>query len=414
MTGTAVIVVGAGPVGLVTALGFAQAGVPVMVIEAEEPGVRVQWRGSTVHPPTLEYLDGLGLANPAVADGVRVDRVQFRDLEHPQAATFEYSALAGRTPFPFRLQFEQYKLLRLLRTQAQASPLIELRYGWEVVSLESSSDGVTVTSRSAAGECQTERASWAIGADGAHSTVRKLASLGFPGDIYPSLSLVAATAFPFEEAVEDLAPVCYWTGPSGRLSLIRTPDVWRVAVAVPDSSAGPSPEQLYGPDNPHPALKAALGLLPRVAGWTRYPLEQHQFYRSHQRVASSFRAGRVLLGGDAAHLTSTTGGMGLNSGIHDAFDLVRRLAPPLADGSSAQQEHAADDYARSRRTVAVQTVQPVTRAVRAAADTTGREARLARIDSLRSVAADPAATLRHLWGLSMFDAAKAGGERVPL
>jgi 2-polyprenyl-6-methoxyphenol hydroxylase-like FAD-dependent oxidoreductase len=165
---------------------------------------------------------------------------------------------------------------------------------------------------------------------------------------------------------------------------------------------------------PHPALKAALGLLLGAARWTRYPLEQHQFYRSHQRVASSFRAGRALLAGDAAHLTSTTGGMGLNSAVHDAFDLVRRLALPLADGSGAQQQRAADDYACTRRAVAVHTVQPVTRAVRAVRAATGREARLARIDSLRSVAADPAARLRHLWGLSMFDAARAGGERVPL
>lgn len=416
MSGGSVIVVGAGPVGLVAALGFAAADVPTVVLEAGEPGVPSEWRGSTMHPPTLERLDGLGLAGPAVTGGVRVDRVQFRDLEHPRAATFRYSVLEGRAPFPFRLQFEQYKLLRLLRERAAAAPLVDLRYDRRVVSLTPDSGGVTVTAASAAGRLESEHASWVIGADGAHSVVRKLSGLAFPGDTYPGLSLVAATGFPFEDAVEDLAPVSYWTGPGGRLSLIRTPDVWRVAVSVPDTPAGPPPEYAYGPDRPHPALTAALEMIPGAAGWAARPIEQHKFYRSHQRVAGALHAGRMLLAGDAAHLSSTTGGMGLNSGVHDAFDLVSRLAPPIASDDDAGQQRAAADYARARRAVAVTTVQPVTRAVRAAADATGREARLRRIDSLRKLAADPGGELRQVWEMSMFDAAgrhaavKAGQE----
>lgn len=409
-----VIVVGAGPVGLITALGFARAGVPVTVLETQTSGVTPEWRGSTMHPPTLEYLAELGLAEPVVAGAVRVSRVQFRDLEHDAVVTFDYGALAGLTPFPCRLQFEQYKLLRLLRARAEASPLVELRYDRQVVALSADGDGAVVTAESAAGRRERERARWVVGADGARSAVRKLTGIGFPGDTYPGQSLVAATAFPFENAIDDLAAVCYWTGPDGRLSLIRTPDVWRMAVSVPDDPGAAPPEGTYGTEHPHPALTAALARLPGTAASAGQQLEQHQFYRSHQRVAGSFRAGRALLAGDAAHLTSTTGGMGLNSGVHDAFDLVARLAPPLAAGDQAAQDRAADGYAQTRRAVAIETVQPETRSLRAAADATDRARRLQRLDALRELAADPARQQSHLWQLSMFDAARAGRDGRPV
>jgi 3-(3-hydroxy-phenyl)propionate hydroxylase len=403
-----VIVVGAGPVGLFVALGLAAVGAPVLVLEAEDVGVRAEWRGSTIHPPTLQDLSDLDVAGPAIAGGMRVDRIQYRDLEYPALATFDYGALVGRTPYPFRLQFEQYKLLRLLRARAEASPLVDLCYDRRVVSLTADGDGSIVTSESAAGKVDSAHGRWVVGADGAHSGVRKLAGIGFPGHTYPGLSLVAATTFPFERVVDDLAPVSYWTGPTGRLSLIRTPDVWRVAVSVPDRPAGPPLKITYGLDRPHPALTSALSHLPGATSWAAHPLQQHQLYRSHQRVAASFRSGRVLLVGDAAHVTSTTGGMGLNSGVHDAHELVSRLAPPLAAADHVGQERAADGYAHARREAAVATVQPVTRAVRGAAETTDRELRRARIDTLRELAADPARQLRHLWELSMFDSARVG------
>jgi 3-(3-hydroxy-phenyl)propionate hydroxylase len=318
-----VAVVGAGPVGMTAALAFARQGVPVTVLEADEPGVRAEWRGSTLHPPTLELLDRIGILESVVAGCVRVDRVQYRDLESDAVATFDYAALAGHTAVPFRAQFEQYKLLRLLRTAVTETPDIDVRHASRVMDSREDGEHLTLTVVPGDGVPYEVRARWVIAADGAHSTMRKLAGIDFPGTTYPTMSLVAATRFPFEEAVADLAPVTYVSGPQGRLSLIRTPDTWRIAVSTDVDSGGATPDA-WRAEEPHPSLREALDLLVGGRAWAAEPLEQHQFYRSHQRVAGAFRAGRVLLVGDAAHLTSTTGGMGLNSGVHDAFDLAAR------------------------------------------------------------------------------------------
>jgi 3-(3-hydroxy-phenyl)propionate hydroxylase len=142
-----IAVVGGGPVGLVVALAFAAEGVPVVVLEADADGVRAEWRGSTLHPPTLELLDRIDLASVAVSGGVRVDRLQYRDLELGRVAEFDYGVLDGKTAYPFRIQYEQYKLLRQLRAAAADSPNIELRYGQRVVTVDQDDDRVAITVR---------------------------------------------------------------------------------------------------------------------------------------------------------------------------------------------------------------------------------------------------------------------------
>ncbi|MFI0371895.1 FAD-dependent oxidoreductase [Actinomadura sp. 1N219] len=392
-----VIVVGAGPVGLAAALALAAEQVPVTVLEAERAGVGKEWRGSTLHPPTLALLDRIGAAADAIAHGVRVDRLQFRDLRLPDRATFSYSVLEGRTRFPFRVQYEQYKLLRLLRELADASPHVDLRHEQRVIGLTGADDDAADATVTLADGTRLT-APYVVAADGAHSALRKLAGIDFPGDTYPSQSLVAATPFPFEDVVDDLGPISYWSGPNGRLSLIRTPDVWRVATSTTVDAAASAD----GTQETHPELAAALDLLVGDRSWAASPLQQHQLYRSHQRVADRFRAGRLLLAGDAAHLSSTTGGMGLNSGVHDAFDLAARLGPALRAGGDGEAEAGA--YAAARRDAAVRVVQPATRTVRAGVDATDRDARLARLRDLAATAADPAAATRHLSAMSMLDA----------
>ena len=113
-----VVVVGAGPVGLVTAIGLAQRGVKVIVLEQNSAEVAPQWRGSTIHPPTLEIFDQLGLAETIINGAVKVELLQYRDLELPDVVNFKYSSISGLVKFPYRLQYEQYKVLKLLRDTA--------------------------------------------------------------------------------------------------------------------------------------------------------------------------------------------------------------------------------------------------------------------------------------------------------
>lgn len=393
-TDTRVAVVGAGPVGMVIALGLHRLGVPSMVIEKEPDEVRTEWRGSTLHPPTLEIFDDLGIAEPVLKDGVRLERMVYRDLEIDGEASFPYSAIAGETRFPFRLQYEQYKVLRHLK-DALAQRGVPVLYEHTVTSFEQDDDAVTLNVAGGGSE-KSIRAEWLIGADGAHSTVRKILGVEFPGFTYPTQSLVVATPLALEDYVENLPPVSYWSGPRGRVSVIRTPDIWRVAITT---NLGADDTYDYAGDNPHPSFLDGMNLLLKAAvNPEEIELQQHQFYRSHQRLASTFRVGRVLLAGDAAHLSSTTGGMGLNSGVHDANQLVKAFTRDDVDS-------ALTAYATGRRTVNEKLVQPMTTHNRTGTDLLDPVHRQERLEGLRAQAADPVKAREHIYKSAMLGAA---------
>ncbi|MET8121610.1 NAD(P)/FAD-dependent oxidoreductase [Micromonospora sp. NPDC005189] len=383
-----VVVLGGGPVGMVTALALARRDIPVIVLERGHDEVQSEWRGSTVHPPTTELLDELDLAAPLLKDAVRVHRLDYRDLELTESACFSYEVLEGETRYPFRLQYEQYKLIRLLRRAVAETPNVDMRFGHDVVGLRQNDTGVELdVAVDGAGAVVTCR--WAVAADGAHSTARKLLDVPFPGFTYPSLSLVVATPFRFEDAVPDLGAVGYWSGPQGRFSLIKTPDIWRAALSTP---TGVDDEPPVGT---HPAFLDAVKLLLGGRPDAReLPLSQHQLYRSHQRLAASFRIGRVLLAGDAAHLSSTTGGMGLNSGIHDAMAVAAALA-------ERDQDAATTEYAQRRRSVAERFVQPTTTENRTSADGVEVAGRRERLSRLRALAENPEDARKYLRRVSM-------------
>jgi 3-(3-hydroxy-phenyl)propionate hydroxylase len=393
-----VVIIGAGPVGLFTALDLAAQGVESIVVERGIGEVPSEWRGSTLHPPTLEVLDGIGLAGEALTGGIRVDALQHRDLVLNDVITMDFSVLTGHTRFPFRLQYEQYKLLRALRAAAAENSRIDVRYSQNVVDVEPGIDGpwAEVAVRSHDGTDDVVRARWLIAADGSHSTARDALEVGMLGDTYASESLVVALDLPFDEIIVGLTPVSYWTGPHGRLSLIHTPDTWRVAITL-DPHGLPSADQATGV---HPQLVRAMSLLIGEREWMSQ-LRQHQRYRSHQRVAASFRVGRALLLGDAAHLSATTGGMGLNSGLHDAHELVSAMAPAILTGEG--DEEAAAAFADDRRRVALAHVQPVTRAARTSLDATREIDRQRRLEVLGVIASSPSTMLEHVLTASMFD-----------
>ena len=375
-----VIIAGAGPVGLVTALGLAQKGISVLVLEKNSIEVPPQWRGSTIHPPTLAIFDELGLADEIIAGAIKVEVLQYRDLEIEEVVNFGYDCLDGQVKFPFRLQFEQYKILKLLRTAASSNSKIEIKYNTLIESVTQDSDGVSVQVTNN-GATHILRADWLVGADGSHSAVRKALGIELDGFTYPYPTTVVATPFKFEDHFAGLAPVTYWSGPTGRLSMIRTPDIWRIAMTTPLEGVDISSDDRGSISEPTQDFIVAIDLLlSRLPGVSLADLElkQYEVYRSHQRIAREFSVDRVALAGDAAHLTTTNGGMGLNSGVQDAAALVKALEAAIAQNSSGP----ISQYARERKEFCTNFLQPTTTTNHKTVDNPDYEARKSRLTEL--------------------------------
>ena len=382
-----VIIAGAGPVGLVTALGLAQRGIRVLVLEKNSIEVPPQWRGSTIHPPTLAIFDELGLADEIIVGAIKVEVLQYRDLEIQQVVNFDYDCLDGLVKFPFRLQYEQYKVLKLLRTAASNNSKIEIQYDSLIESVNQDSNGVSVQV-SKNGVTKSVRADWLVGADGSHSAVRRALGIELDGFTYPYPTTVVATPFKFEDHFPGLAPVTYWSGPTGRLSMIRTPDIWRIAMTTPLEGVDISSDDRGSISEPTQDFIVAIDLLlSRIPGVSLADLElkQYEVYRSHQRIAREFSVDRVALAGDAAHLTTTNGGMGLNSGVQDAAALVKALEAAIAQNSSGP----ISQYSRGRKEFCTNFLQPTTTTNHKTVDNPDYEARKSRLNELSAETNNP-------------------------
>ena len=339
-----VAVVGAGPVGLTAALALARHGATVTVFEAADR-LSTEWRASTFHPPTLEIADDLGVADAMLTAGLVARRYQVRDRRDGLIAEFDFGLLAEETRYPFRLQLEQYKYTQIFKnTIEERYPQVTLRLGTSVADVSQSGDAAVLTD--ASGERTTAR--WVLGADGARSMVRKALGSSFDGLTYEHRYLVLSIDYPVETLLPGICEVNYIADPAEHLLILRTPDVWRVVVAVPPHvSEEEALSERYTTDR----LRALFG------DHAEPPLLERRIYSVHQRVADAFRRGRVLLLGDAAHINSPMGGMGLNGGIHDAFDLSVQLAAVLRDGADTD---VLDAWAHRRRKAAIEAVQELT------------------------------------------------------
>ncbi|GAA1499679.1 NAD(P)/FAD-dependent oxidoreductase [Dactylosporangium maewongense] len=363
-----VIVAGAGPVGLTAALTLHRLGADVTVLEAGE-ALATESRASTFHPPSLEMLAGLGVLPALLEQGLVSPRFQYRERGGGIIAELDMGLLAGDTPYPFRVQCEQSKLTRLL---LPLLPPGTVHFGQRVERVAQDRTGVTVN--------DGLRGDWLIGADGANSAVRRsLFGDAFEGITYPDRFLVGSTDEDLAALLPGIADVNYLFDPVEWLVLLRTPDHWRVLLPTPpdtpdDLEKARLPERLLGVADP--------GRPWRVAHTT--------LYRVHQRVAESFRVGRVLLAGDAAHINNPLGGMGMNSGIHDAVLLAKAVM--------TGDEDVITGTADARRAVARDYVQKTTHGNWEKLRSGGASAYAAE---LRALAADPAAARAYLLRSSM-------------
>ena len=387
-----VIIVGAGPVGLTLALRLARQGVRSIVLEALDAPER-DLRASTFHPPTLDLLDEDGITPQLISNGLIAPTWQVRMHATGDAAEFDLSILKGHTRHPYRVQCEQWRLVDYLIARIEAAhPEVTLCFRHRATALVESAGGVTVVCDTAAGEtAEGEKyfsAPYVIGCDGARSVVRKHLNLSFEGETFPETVILAATTFPFHEHLRCLSYINYCWSDTGTFSLLRLPQLWRVSL-YPDQ--GESIDAALGDD----AIERKLQrICPQPA---RYTISAKRAYRIHQRVTARYRVGRCILAGDAAHINSPSGGMGMNGGIHDAFNLANKLAAVFKTGDDAPLDH----YERQRRPVALEHVLAQSRKNRARMQERDPARRAAALADLQAIARDPERALKHLLNTSM-------------
>lgn len=392
-----VIVCGAGPVGLVTALRLAQADVPVVLLERERALSR-DLRASTFHPPTLEMLDTLELTPELIARGLETPSWQIRVHETHEKVEFPLARIAADTRYPFRLQCEQWNLSELALQRAEADPRIDVRLGNELIDVAQSDDAVAARVRAGNGSEQELAAPFLVAADGGRSFVRGALGLPFEGLTYPETTVLATTTFPFAEHLPGLSNVNYVWMEGGTYSLLRLPDRWRCSLYA---EAGESVEEALAPDR----IEAKLQRI--VATDSPYEVGEIRAYRIHQRIVREFRVGRILLAGDAAHLNSPSGGMGMNGGIHDAFNLTGKL-PAVWRGEAGTS--LLDTYSRQRRLIAREAILKQSHENRARMQQTDPEGRQRELRRLRAIASDETQAREFLLETSMIAGLKRAAE----
>jgi 3-(3-hydroxy-phenyl)propionate hydroxylase/6-hydroxy-3-succinoylpyridine 3-monooxygenase len=308
-----VVVVGAGAVGLVTALGLARAGIDVTVLE-REPEPAAGPRDMIYHWCILPAFAELGVLDKMVEVGLANRGFTVKIPASGELLRIDMSALDGEVQHPFNLHVPQRAMADIITAQLATLPSVQVEWGVEVTDLAQDGGGVTVVAQDADGP-RSYRADWVVGADGSRSIVRRQLGLGCAGTTWSQRFV--STDLRFDLGALGHASASYQVEPEfgAIIAKVDRAGLWRYTYA----------ERRVLPEHSIPERLQAI--LERVLPAGADPLVQDTLpYRVHQRSAERFRVGRMLLVGDAAHLTNPTPAFGMLSGLFDAMSLIEALA----------------------------------------------------------------------------------------
>ena len=387
-----VLIAGGGPVGLLSALLLGRQGLPVRLFDVNQ-SPQADPRAATTHPATLDLLAKDGLAD----DMARVELVApiFQFWDRPSGekiAEFDHAVLQDDTRHPFVVQCEQFKTAKLILERVRKLRNVEVLFGHEVLDIAQTDGSISADVRGPDG-IKTHTGAYLIGADGGRSVVRKQSDIAFDGFTWPERFIVLTTPFDFE-AARGLCFRSYFADPDEwcncfKVSADGSPGLWRtVFPANPDLSEGELMSDAAVQERMQKFFPASKP----------YEIVHRNLYVTHQRVAATFRKGRVLLAGDSAHVNNPIGGMGLNGGIQDAANLADKLAPVLLAGAP---DALLDLYSLQRRTVATEYVQEQSITNKKRLEARDPEMRRRNHEELREIASDPSRARQFLLRTSM-------------
>jgi len=330
---TDVLIVGAGPVGLTLAASLAAAGIRAVLVDKQAAGANTS-RACVVHSRTLEVLRELKVSEELVNRGLIVPRFTVRDRDRV-LMTIDFGGLPTDYPYTLMIPQDITEQILLERLHAVGG---QVHRPYELTSL--AHVGGEVTATMATGD--TIRATYTVGTDGMHSTVREQTGIGFTGDTYAQSFVLADVHMDWH--LPETEVMLYYS-PAGLVVVSALPGGRHRIVATVDEA----PE--------HPSAEFVQALLD-ARGPEQQPAKIRDVvwssrFRVHHRLADHYRAGQMFLAGDAAHVHSPAGGQGMNTGIQDATALAGRLIAVLRDGAA---DIVLDEYEAERRPVAAEVV----------------------------------------------------------
>lgn len=328
-----VLIVGAGPVGMINALGLARAGVDVIVIETH-PGIVPDPRAMTYHWTVHEGMERLGLLDDMLTEGFKVPEMCYRIFATGEVIRLDIGAIGDYTPYPYAISLGQDQLEALVFKHLADYPDVRIHWNTTMTELVQDAHGVTVTAERD-GQPVTYRADWVIGADGGRSRVRKAIGVAFPGMTWPQRFIATNVVYDFEKYGWSVVNYLVDPGYGAVVAKVTRSGIWRVTFSEDASGT------LEGIEDRIRAFYARV-----FPGPEPYELKLYSVYNMHQRCVEKMRVGRVMLAGDAAHLTNPTNGFGLVSGMLDSQVLYEALAAVVKGVVDAD---VLDQYSRDRR-----------------------------------------------------------------